>query len=58
MKDPIEITVELKNSGSANWPHEFLFVNARDRYEETFADANQDIFSNFVVPKRDTHCCS
>jgi ATP-dependent RNA helicase DeaD len=33
MKDPIEITVGTKNSGSATVSHEFYLVNARDRYE-------------------------
>jgi ATP-dependent RNA helicase DeaD len=46
MKDPIEITVGAKNSGSATVSHEFYLVNARDRYEalKRLADANPDIF--------------
>jgi ATP-dependent RNA helicase DeaD len=60
MKDPIEITVGAKNSGSATVSHEFYLVNARDRYEalKRLADANPDIFSVvFVVQKRHTSCC-
>ncbi|MFT5253307.1 MAG: ATP-dependent RNA helicase DeaD [Flavobacteriales bacterium] len=57
MKDPIEITVGAKNSGSATVSHEFYLVNARDRYEalKRLADANPDIFSVvFCRTKRDT----
>jgi ATP-dependent RNA helicase DeaD len=57
MKDPIEITVGTKNSGSATVSHEFYLVNARDRYEalKRLADANPDIFSVvFCRTKRDT----
>ncbi|WP_413998875.1 DEAD/DEAH box helicase [Flavobacterium sp. W1B] len=57
MKDPIEITVGTKNSGSATVSHEFYLVNARDRYEalKRIADANPDIFSVvFCRTKRDT----
>jgi ATP-dependent RNA helicase DeaD len=46
MKDPIEITVGAKNSGSATVSHEFYLVNARDRYEALKRlAANPDIFS-------------
>lgn len=57
MKDPIEITVGAKNSGSATVSHEFYLVNARDRYEalKRLADSNPDIFSVvFCRTKRDT----
>lgn len=57
MRDPIEITVGAKNSGSATVSHEFYLVNARDRYEalKRLADANPDIFSVvFCRTKRDT----
>jgi ATP-dependent RNA helicase DeaD len=57
MKDPIEITVGAKNSGSATVSHEFYLVNARDRYEalKRLADCNPDIFSVvFCRTKRDT----
>ena len=57
MKDPIEITVGTKNSGSATVSHEFYLVNARDRYEalKRLADSNPDIFSVvFCRTKRDT----
>ena len=57
MKDPIEITVGAKNSGSSTVSHEFYLVNARDRYEalKRLADANPDIFSVvFCRTKRDT----
>lgn len=57
MKDPTEITVGAKNSGSATVSHEFYLVNARDRYEalKRLADANPDIFSVvFCRTKRDT----
>lgn len=57
MKDPAEITVGTKNSGSATVSHEFYLVNARDRYEalKRLADANPDIFSViFCRTKRDT----
>jgi ATP-dependent RNA helicase DeaD len=52
MKDPIEITVGAKNSGSAV-SHEFYLVNARDRYEalKRLADANPDIFSVILSTK-------
>lgn len=57
MKNPVEITVGTKNSGSATVSHEFYLVNARDRYEalKRIADANPDIFSVvFCRTKRDT----
>ncbi|MBA4320731.1 MAG: ATP-dependent RNA helicase [Flavobacterium sp.] len=57
MRDPVEITVGAKNSGSATVSHEFYLVNARDRYEalKRLADANPDIFSVvFCRTKRDT----
>ena len=57
MKEPTEITVGTKNSGSATVSHEFYLVNARDRYEalKRLADANPDIFSVvFCRTKRDT----
>lgn len=57
MKDPIEITVGTKNSGSSTVSHEFYLVNARDRYEalKRLADSNPDIFSVvFCRTKRDT----
>ena len=57
MKDPVEVTVGAKNSGSATVSHEFYLVNARDRYEalKRLADANPDIFSVvFCRTKRDT----
>lgn len=57
MRNPIEITVGAKNSGSATVSHEFYVVNARDRYEalKRLADANPDIFSVvFCRTKRDT----
>ena len=57
MRDPLEITVGAKNSGSATVSHEFYLVNARDRYEalKRLADANPDIFSVvFCRTKRDT----
>ena len=57
MRDPLEITVGTKNSGSATVSHEFYLVNARDRYEalKRLADANPDIFSVvFCRTKRDT----
>ena len=57
MKEPTEITVGAKNSGSATVSHEFYLVNARDRYEalKRLADANPDIFSVvFCRTKRDT----
>jgi ATP-dependent RNA helicase DeaD len=57
MRDPIEITVGAKNSGSSTVSHEFYLVNARDRYEalKRLADANPDIFSVvFCRTKRDT----
>ncbi len=57
MKEPAEVTVGTKNSGSATVSHEFYCVNARDRYEalKRLADANPDIFSViFCRTKRDT----
>lgn len=57
MKDPAEVTVGSKNSGSKTVSHEFYLVNARDRYEalKRLADANPDIFSVvFCRTKRDT----
>lgn len=57
MKEPVEITVGAKNSGSATVSHEFYLVNARDRYEalKRLADSNPDIFSVvFCRTKRDT----
>ncbi|WP_306352709.1 DEAD/DEAH box helicase [Flavobacterium sp. '19STA2R22 D10 B1'] len=57
MRNPLEITVGAKNSGSSTVSHEFYLVNARDRYEalKRLADANPDIFSVvFCRTKRDT----
>ncbi|WP_338410343.1 DEAD/DEAH box helicase [uncultured Flavobacterium sp.] len=57
MKDPAEVTVGHKNSGSKTVSHEFYLVNARDRYEalKRLADSNPDIFSVvFCRTKRDT----
>jgi ATP-dependent RNA helicase DeaD len=57
MKNPHEITVGTKNSGTTTVSHEFYVVNARDRYEalKRLADANPDIFSVvFCRTKRDT----
>lgn len=57
MRNPVEITVGTKNSGSSTVSHEFYVVNARDRYEalKRLADANPDIFSVvFCRTKRDT----
>ncbi len=57
MKQPVEITVGTKNTGSANVSHEYYVVNARDRYAalKRLADANPDIFSViFCRTKRDT----
>ncbi|HBK83475.1 MAG TPA: ATP-dependent RNA helicase, partial [Flavobacterium sp.] len=57
MKNPAEVTVGSKNSGSKTVSHEFYLVNARDRYEalKRLADANPDIFSVvFCRTKRDT----
>src|SRR5690554_6402079 len=46
MKQPVDITVGTKNTGSANVSHEYYVVNARDRYAalKRLADANPDIF--------------
>lgn len=57
MRNPYEITVGQKNSGSENVQHEYYLVNGRDRYEalKRLADANPDIFSVvFCRTKRDT----
>jgi ATP-dependent RNA helicase DeaD len=57
MKNPHEITVGAKNSGTTTVSHEFYVINARDRYEalKRLADANPDIFSVvFCRTKRDT----
>jgi len=57
MKEPIEITVGHKNTGSKNVSHEYYIVNSRDRYAalKRLADANPDIFSViFCRTKRDT----
>ncbi|MFC4740828.1 DEAD/DEAH box helicase [Flavobacterium ponti] len=57
MKEPAEVTVGHKNSGSKTVSHEFYLVNARDRYEalKRLADSNPDIFSVvFCRTKRDT----
>ena len=57
MKNPHEITVGTKNSGTTTVSHEYYVVNAKDRYEalKRLADANPDIFSViFCRTKRDT----
>lgn len=57
MRDPQEITVGHKNTGSKNVSHEYYVVNSRDRYAalKRLADANPDIFSViFCRTKRDT----
>lgn len=57
MRNPIEITVGAKNSGTATVSHEYYVVNMKDRYEalKRLADANPDIFSViFCRTKRDT----
>lgn len=57
MKDPVEITVGSKNTGTANVSHEYYLVNHRYRYDalKRLADANPDIFSViFCRTKRDT----
>ena len=57
MKNPVEITVGSKNTGSSQVSHEYYVVNTRFRYEalKRLADANPDIFSVvFCRTKRDT----
>ncbi len=57
MKNPVEITVGSKNTGTANVSHEYYLVNHRYRYDalKRLADANPDIFSVvFCRTKRDT----
>lgn len=57
MKNPVEITVGSKNTGSSQVSHEYYVVNSRYRYEalKRLADANPDIFSVvFCRTKRDT----
>lgn len=57
MRNPIEITVGAKNSGTSTVSHEFYVVQMKDRYEalKRLADANPDIFSViFCRTKRDT----
>ncbi|WP_340074648.1 DEAD/DEAH box helicase [Leptobacterium sp. I13] len=57
MKNPVEITVGTKNSGSDTVQHEYYLVNGRERYLalKRLADANPDIFSViFCRTKRDT----
>ncbi len=57
MKNPVEITVGHKNTGTKNVSHEYYVVNSRDRYSalKRLADANPDIFSViFCRTKRDT----
>ncbi len=57
MKNPVEITVGSKNTGTSNVSHEYYLVNHRNRYDalKRLADANPDIFSViFCRTKRDT----
>ena len=57
MRNPVEITVGAKNTGTSNVSHEYYVVSARDRYAalKRLADANPDIFSViFCRTKRDT----
>ncbi len=57
MKNPVEITVGSKNTGTANVSHEYYLVNHRNRYDalKRLSDANPDIFSViFCRTKRDT----
>lgn len=57
MRNPVEITVGHKNTGSKNVSHEYYVVNSRDRYAalKRLSDANPDIFSViFCRTKRDT----
>lgn len=57
MRNPIEITVGAKNSGTSTVSHEYYVVQMKDRYEalKRLADANPDIFSViFCRTKRDT----